>query len=304
VREEIRILLAEDNQGDACLIREMLDEAKGSARFQVDHCVTLEACLAAVSSTTYAVVVLDLGLPGSQGLDTFRRVLEQAQETPIIVLSSLDDEHVAMTAVQEGAEDFVPKNGLTPRGLVRSIRYAIERHELKRQALFLSTHDSLTGAYNRHYFNKTIETELARSSRYKHPIGFLMVDIDRFKEINDRLGHQAGDRVLRSVGDFLREQLRTIDLVIRYGGDEFLIVLPETNGGAKTVAERIQQAELSMDGTAGENPFPITLSVGASYWDPAVEKPIEAVLAEADAAMYEQKTRKSQCEGLPGDPPR
>jgi len=303
VREEIRILLAEDNPGDACFIREMLDEAKGSARFQVDHCETLDQCLAAVSRTAYALVLLDLGLPDSVGLATFRRLVEQAKDTPIVVLSGLDDEHVAMTAVQEGAEDFVPKNGLDSRLLVRAIRYAIERHELKRRAFFLSTHDALTGVYNRHYFNETIETEIARSSRYKHPIGFLMVDVDRFKEINDRLGHRTGDRVLKRVAEFLREQLRTIDLVIRYGGDEFLIVLPETNGGAKTVAERIQQAELSMDGTAGEAPFPITLSVGASYWDSAIEKPIEAVLAEADAAMYAQKSGKSRREGISGEEP-
>jgi two-component system cell cycle response regulator len=292
MKEDTHILLVEDNPGDARLIRDMLTDAEGSVGFQIDHCDSLKACLAAVSRTAYTLVVLDLGLPDSQGLDTFRRVLDQAKETPIIVLSGLDDEHIAMAAVQEGAEDHVAKSDLTPRSIVRAIRYAIERHELKRRAVFLSTHDSLTGTYNRHYFNETIETEIARSRRYKHPIGFLMVDVDRFKEINDRFGHQTGDRVLRKVAEFLREQLRTVDLVIRYGGDDFLIVLPETNGGAKTVAERIQQAELSMDGTAGENPFPITLSVGASYWDSAIEKPIEAVLAEADREMYEQKLRK------------
>ena len=292
--EVIRVLLVEDNPGDTCLVREMLDEAKGNAIIQLDHCETLEACLAAVDQCSYSLVLLDLGLPGSQALDTFHRVFERAKATPIVVLSGLDDEHVAMKAVQEGAEDFLPKTGLDSRLLVRSIRYAIERHELKQRTRFLSTHDPLTGAYNRHYFNDTIEVELARSRRYKHPIGFLMVDIDHFKEINDRLGHQTGDRVLERVAEFLREQLRTVDLVIRYGGDEFLIVLPETNGGAKTVAERIQQAKLCMSPDAEESAFPITFSVGSSYWDSAVDKPIEAVLAEADAAMYEQKRLKGR----------
>jgi diguanylate cyclase (GGDEF)-like protein len=298
--EALRILLVEDNPGDAHLVREMLSEARDGAAIQLDHCETLEACLAAIDQTSYALVLLDLGLPGSQALETFRRVFERASETPIVVLSGLDDDQVALAAVQEGAEDYVPKTDLNGRLLARSIRYAIERHELKQRTHFLSTHDPLTGAYNRHYFNETIETELLRSRRYKHPIGFLMVDIDRFKEINDRWGHQIGDRVLKRVAEFLREQLRTVDLVIRYGGDEFLIVLPETNGGAKVVAERIQQAKLSMSPDALESAFPITLSVGSSYWDSAFDKPIEVVLAVADASMYEQKRLKGRCADAPG----
>jgi diguanylate cyclase (GGDEF)-like protein len=299
-KEACRILFVEDNPGDARLLREMLDEA-GPGAFHLDHCESLATCLAAAGRTSYSLVLLDLGLPDSLGLETFRRVFEQVKNTPTVVLSGLDDDQLAVAAVQEGTDDYIPKRDLTPRLLVRSMRYAIERHALKQRAWFLATHDPLTGVYNRHYFNETIETEIARSSRYKHPIGFLMVDVDRFKEINDRLGHQTGDRVLRKVAEFLRKQLRTVDLVIRYGGDEFLIVLPETDGGAETIAERIQQAALSMDGAAGENPFPITLSVGASYWDSAIAKPIESVLAEADKAMYEQKRLKALRESTRDD---
>lgn len=304
MRQGIRILLVEDDPGDARLLVEMLNGSGGDAELRVDRCEDMKACLERVAGTTYDLLLLDLGLPDSQGLETFRRLSQRVEDTPIVILSGLDEEAMAVAALQEGAEDFLPKDGLSPRLLVRSIRYAIERHELKQRTRFLATHDSLTGVYNRHYFNETIETEIARSHRYKHPIGFLMIDIDRFKEINDRFGHQTGDRVLRRVAEFLREELRSVDCIVRYGGDEFLIVLPETNGGAKTVAERIQQAKLCMDGAAGEDPFPITLSVGASYWDSGIEKPIEAMLAEADRAMYEQKLRKGLREGTSEAQPR
>jgi diguanylate cyclase (GGDEF)-like protein len=300
MKEACRILFVEDNPGDARLLREMLDEA-GPGAFHLDHCKTLATCLAAAGRTSYSLVLLDLGLPDSQGLETFRRVFEQVKNTSIIVLSGLDDDQLAMAAVQEGADDYIFKRDLTSRLLVRSIRYAVERHALKQRAWFLATHDPLTGVYNRHYFNETIETEIARSRRYKHPTGFLMIDIDHFKDINDRLGHQTGDRVLTRVGEFLREQLRSVDWIVRYGGDEFLIVLPETDGGAKTVAERIQQAELPIEGAVGESAFSITLSVGASYWASGAEGPIAAVLAEADKAMYEQKRLKASRESTSGE---
>ena len=161
--------------------------------------------------------------------------------------------------------------------------------ELEQQAI----HDPLTGAYNRRHFDQTIEKELQRSKRYNHPISFLMIDIDRFKEINDTFGHQMGDKVLQTVASLLHEQVRENDLVVRYGGDEFLIVLIETNGELQMITKRIQQAVAKRN---KENPlldFPVTLSIGAAHWEPKDDTPIEAVLAKADERMYEEKGEKS-----------
>jgi diguanylate cyclase (GGDEF)-like protein/PAS domain S-box-containing protein len=170
---------------------------------------------------------------------------------------------------------------------------AVKRIHTQKELEHQAIHDPLTGAYNRRYFDETIETELQRSRRYNHPIGFLMIDIDRFKEINDTFGHQMGDKVLQTVASVLHEQVRENDLVVRYGGDEFLIALIETNGELQMITKRIQQTVAKRN---KENPlldFPVTLSIGAAHWEPKSDLTIEQVLAKADERMYEEKKGKS-----------
>jgi len=170
---------------------------------------------------------------------------------------------------------------------------AIDRIRLQNDLREQARRDPLTGVYNRRYFNEVIEQELVRSRRYDHPIGFLMIDVDRFKEINDRFGHQTGDKVLRAVADLLVAQVRESDIVVRYGGDEFLIMLIETNGETEAVAKRIRNAVAEWNRTNELIPFAVTLSLGAAHWNPKREKQIEQVLAEADKRMYMEKGKKA-----------
>ena len=170
---------------------------------------------------------------------------------------------------------------------------AIRRIRLQQDLKDQAIHDPLTGVYNRRYFNERIGEEVKRSRRYGHPISFLMIDTDRFKEINDTFGHQMGDKVLQTVAELLSDQVRENDLVIRYGGDEFLIVLIEINGELQMITKRIQQAVAQRN---KENPlldFPVTLSIGAAHWEPKSDLTIEQVLAKADQRMYEEKRQKS-----------
>jgi diguanylate cyclase (GGDEF)-like protein/PAS domain S-box-containing protein len=168
---------------------------------------------------------------------------------------------------------------------------AIERLRLEAELKEQATHDPLTGVFNRRYFNEVIERETLRATRYDHPIGLLMIDVNRFKQINDEQGHHVGDYVLQTIAGVLKNAVRETDLVVRYGGDEFLVVLTETGTDAERVAGRIR-ASVSENARLREIVgFDVTVSVGSIAWSPDPDRPIARVLAEADERMYEEKRR-------------
>ncbi len=154
-----------------------------------------------------------------------------------------------------------------------------------------ATVDPLTGAFNRRHFSDVIAREVNRARRHDRTIGFLMIDINRFKEINDRFGHAMGDRVLQAVATIIQNSIRDSDILIRYGGDEFLVVLPETTGEIDTVKERIR-AEIARRNKL--NPlldFPVALAIGSVNWSSASGQSVEGALRIADELMYEDKRR-------------
>ncbi|MCF7890759.1 diguanylate cyclase [Candidatus Bipolaricaulota bacterium] len=161
--------------------------------------------------------------------------------------------------------------------------------DLRQQAI----RDPLTGLYNRRYFNETLKKEVQKAKRYDNPLAFLMIDVDRFKEINDRYSHQTGDEVLREVADLLEENVRSADTVVRYGGDEFLVMMPETNGGVTNTVDRLKDELDRWNERADLVNFPLTLAMGVSHWKPDQERDVEQALKEADKKMYEDKRNTS-----------
>ena len=168
---------------------------------------------------------------------------------------------------------------------------AVSRLRLQQELIRQARHDALTGVFNRHYFNELIAQEVLRASRYNHPIGLLMIDVDRFKEINDRYGHQTGDMVLKEIAEVLRSTVRKTDMIVRYGGDEFLIVLTETGEDADEAAIRVRSAVIGSEKLKRISGFGVTVSVGSIFWHPGAGTPIEEALATADSRMYEDKRR-------------
>lgn len=148
--------------------------------------------------------------------------------------------------------------------------------------------DPLTGLFNRHYFDETIQRELKRSQRYKRPFTLMMTDLARFKQVNDRLGHQAGDQILRDVAQTVQEQIRESDWVIRYGGDEFLIILPETGVRVDALAQRLRRAVAGW--AASHLPeVGLGIDVGWATWTPENNLSLSRLIQLADSNMYTEK---------------
>lgn len=186
---------------------------------------------------------------------------------------------------------FTEEDGRLLAILLGHTAVAISRLRLQEQLIRQARHDALTGVFNRHYFNELIGQEVLRASRYSHPIGLLMIDVDRFKEINDRYGHQTGDMVLKEIADVLRTTVRRTDMIVRYGGDEFLVVLTETGEDADEAAVRVRRAVMASTRLREISGFDVTVSVGSIFWQPDSGTSIEHALAEADSRMYEDKRR-------------
>lgn len=154
----------------------------------------------------------------------------------------------------------------------------------------LSVRDGLTGLYNRREFDKRLQEEIQRSRRYNHPFCLILIDVDHFKDINDRYGHQAGDEVLIAVGDLIQLNVRPVDVVCRYGGEELVVILSETNEkGALIVAERIRRtiAE-AMTATPQGDVIQVTVSIGLSAFPHDGDRP-EQIIKAADEALYAAK---------------
>ncbi|MBS3765950.1 diguanylate cyclase, partial [Candidatus Bipolaricaulota bacterium] len=175
--------------------------------------------------------------------------------------------------------------------LAGHLREELLRVRLEKDLREQASHDPLTGLYNRRHFNETLNKEVKRCERYGHDLAFLMMDVNRFKEINDRYNHQLGDEVLEEVAELLLENVRDADTVVRYGGDEFLVMMPETGGVVDSTVDRLKNELESWNERTSLIDFPLTLAMGVSHWSPSQDRDAEEALKEADREMYEDKDR-------------
>ncbi|MDP2305764.1 MAG: GGDEF domain-containing protein [Pseudomonadota bacterium] len=161
--------------------------------------------------------------------------------------------------------------------------------DAERQLIQLATIDPLTGLMNRGAFDQALDREFDRAVRYGRAVSLLLVDVDHFKVVNDTWGHPVGDRVLAQVAHALRGCLRNVDMAGRYGGEEFAILLTETNAdGAAVAGERVRHAISALDMAVGDDPVKVTASVGVVTWSPLFASPAELVAA-ADRTLYRAK---------------
>ncbi len=241
------------------------------------------------------VILLDLqGVYPSSG--TFKQLYEQSCGVPIIVLTDDDDENLALSAVQAGAQDFLIKGEIDKNALLRSIRYSIERSRLaaqlevsRRLERHLAQHDFLTGLPNRLLFLDRLQQALRHASRMEKRIAVLFLDLDSFKRINDTLGHGTGDQLLKGVARRLCDTIRESDTVARMGGDEFTIILFDTKDSydAAKIAKKILDVISAPFFIDGHELF-VTASIGISMY-PGDGIDADSIIKRADIAMYRAK---------------
>lgn len=286
-KEHTKILLIDDNPDHARLIQELLAEGKGTA-FDLAISDRLSAGLERLSAGGIDVVLLDLSLPDSQGLETLARVCTQAPDVPAVVLTTFDAEAVAVQAVHEGAEDYLLKDQVTSALLVRTLRYAIERQELRAEVRSLSLTDDLTGLYNRRGFLILCEQQLRLARRVKAPQLLLFVDLDGLKQINDTLDREQGDRALLDVANILRRTCRQSDIIARLGEHEYAVLAIHGHDGAEAITARLE-ANLKVFQEKMDRPYTLSLSVGAAVYNPQRPCSMDELLAEAGESMSARK---------------
>jgi diguanylate cyclase len=278
------VLVVEDSPGDARYVQELLKTGLGGVA-DVTTVATLADATLHVARHQVTCVLLDLTLPDARGLEGLETLRAAEPGLPIVVLSGIADEDVALRAVQSGAQDYLMKGRVDEALVTRAVRYAVERKRSESELLRLALHDSLTGLPNRALFLDRLEVALARSRRSDDDVAVLIVDLDRFKKINDSLGHQAGDRLVTMVAARLSEQIDEGDTLARFGGDEFSLLCPSTR--ALTMAERISEAVAAPFMLAETEVF-LTTSIGIAVSD-AQHRSATALMRDADAAMHRAK---------------
>lgn len=284
----IKVLLVEDNDVDAQLTQDLLSEWSNE-EFQVSRVKTLGEGLTYLSRDRFDAVLLDLSLPDAFGLPTVRQIHDTSPTIPVVVLSGVSDQSLALQAVQQGAQDYLVKGQGHPELLARAVRYAIERKRTEERLTYLAQYDHLTGLVNRSLFRDRLVQAMARSKRMHQPIGLMLLDLDRFKAVNDTYGHDIGDELLKAVSERLKTCVREVDTVARMGGDEFTIILEGVSSDENilVVAKRITESIATIFELQGHH-ISVGVSIGITIY-PHDDHPVDELLKHADTAMYRAK---------------
>ena len=287
-KTELNVLVVEDNPGDYDLVVEYLSDIKNT-RYDFNRCISLHEAVDVIRYVHIDVILLDLSLPGSSGIDTVSNVRNLSASLPIVVITGSDNDEQGEQAIQQGAQEYLNKNELNGRMLARVIKYAIKRKKMDEKLETLALSDPLTGLYNRRYFFERGWNEYVRARRYQHHLALIMLDLDYFKQINDKYGHASGDLVLMRVAKLFSKILSDVDLVARFGGEEFIMLIPETDKeGVEFVAQGIRQEIYDTPMEHHGKNFNISASLGIALIED-VEGDFETMIHQADIALYYAK---------------
>jgi diguanylate cyclase (GGDEF)-like protein len=302
----LKILICDDDPADRKLVRTYLQQVSGREVVLLEA-GWVEEIQNALDKGRIDLVLMDNQMPGKSGMEWLAEIAER-QLAPVVMLTGSGTEEIAVQALQEGAVGYLSKNNLSQEKLVNAIDAALDKWGRLRQARAdreelerLANFDPLTGLYNRQAILGKLHELINRAKRYKEDFSLSMLDIDHFKKVNDRYGHLSGDEVLEKIAALIRRNIRDTDIAGRYGGEEFIIILPQADlSSAMVVAERIRNiiANAEMKDTDG-NVFAITVSMGLSSWEAGEDA--HSLISRADEALYKAKENgRNRVEISPG----
>jgi len=258
-----------------------------------------QEALFSAADSDYDLVIVSLAL---ENFDSLRlcsqmRSLDRTRMTPILMVAGEEDNSKIIRAIDIGVNDYVSRP-VEPNELLARARTQVRRKRLNdrlresvQATMQMAVRDSLTGLNNRRYFDSHVETMFNKASIGGKPFALIIIDIDHFKQVNDTYGHPVGDEVLRLFSERLVKSVRSKDLASRFGGEEFVIAMPDTDGElAMVVAERMRReiAEHPMVCENGTLQIPVTLSAGIAALS-SPDDSVAAMLERADKALYEAK---------------
>ena len=285
--DKATILIVDDSPSNLQVLAAILKDL-----YHIKAAISGKECLKIASSVPQPdLILLDIEMPDMNGYEVCSKLKDNVGKyIPIIFVTGKDNDGDEEKGFNLGAVDYITKP-ISP-AIVRArvnthIELKLQRDALEKMAM----HDQLTGIYNRHYLIEAAQQKIARATRHQHPLSLLMLDVDHFKAINDTYGHAKGDEILREMSKVLKAQNRAEDIVARFGGEEFVILLDQCDAfAAEDKSEKLRQV------LEGLNPggIKITVSIGIAELK-SEEDRFDDVLKRADLAVYQAKDKGRNC---------
>jgi diguanylate cyclase (GGDEF)-like protein len=282
----IKVLIVED---ELLIARDLSQNLKRQG-FRVTRIVSsAKAALQAVEEESPDIVLMDIVIKGEDDGIEAASMLYRQYRLPVLYLTAYADEETLSRAEQSSAYGYLLKP-CKAKELSTTIRMAIMKHQQVERIEWQRCRDALTGLFNRRHLEEVMLQYLWQSERYDWPLSLIFIDIDNFKAFNDTHGHNAGDYVLKSVSHILQEKVRKSDLVVRYGGEEIIVLLPNCfMDQAAIIAEKLRlEVNLLHLNFASQQLNPVTISLGVASF-PLQANDAPSLIKAADKALYEAK---------------